>query len=94
MDEQLTNDIEVMISFLSIFDCIIKELLTKRDMATNNMGGQGQQNRPNRDWYMPPLGRARNLVVDLAGRGRGLRPSSPPHVSRGLLVFFRGRREI
>ena len=46
--------------------------------------GQGQQDRPNRGWYMLPLGRARNLVVDLTGRGRGLRPSSPPPVGRGL----------
>ena len=52
-------------------------------MITNDMDGQGQQNRPNRGWYMPPLGRARNSVVDLTGRGRGLRLSSLTCVGRG-----------
>ena len=84
MDEQLTNNIEVMTSFLSIFAYIIKELLTKSDMATNAMDGQGQQDRPNRGWYMPPLGRARNSVVDLTGRGIGLNTFFPPHVGSGL----------
>ena len=66
---------------LSIFACIINEPLTKSDMVTNDMDvdmdGQGQENRPNRGWYIPLLGRAGNLVVDLTGMGRGLRPSSP-----------------
>ena len=66
-------------SFLSIFACVIKELLTKSDMATDDidvdMEGQRQYNRPDEDWYFPPLGRAGNLVMDLTGRGRGLRPS-------------------
>ena len=95
-DEQMTNNIEVTTSFLSIFPYIIKELLTKSNMATNNMDGQGQQDRPYRGKYMPPLERARNLIIDLTGRGRVLRPSSPPHVGRGLgrglLAFTRGKR--
>ena len=73
----------------------IKELLTQSDMATDDivkdMEGQRQSNRPNGGWYFPSAGRAGNLVTDLTGRGRGLRPSSPPGIGRGLLAFVIGR---
>ena len=69
MDEQLTNDIEVMTSFLSILAYIIKELLTKSDMATNDIDkDMSRQEQMERSWYIPPIGRGRNLVVDLTGR--------------------------
>ena len=56
-------------------------------MATYDM----DMNNPNRGWYIPPIGRGRSLVVDLSGRGRGLRPHSSPLVGRGLLAFAVGR---
>ena len=93
--EQLTNDIEVVISFSIFFAYIINELLTESDMAANDMdvdmNGQEEQNRPNSGQYIPPVGRAGSLVIDLTGRVRGLRHSSPPHVGRGLSAFAIGK---
>ena len=56
------------------FAYVIKELPTESDMAANDMDGQQGQNRLNRGWYIPPVGRAGSLVDDLTGRERCLRP--------------------
>ena len=47
----------VQTSFSSFFAYVIKDPLTKHDIATNdmdeNMNRQEQQNEPNRGWYAP-----------------------------------------
>ena len=55
-----------------------------------NAERQGQENG---GWYtsFPTIGRAGNRVLNLTGRGRGLRPASPSHPGRDLLAVARGK---
>ena len=78
-----------MMSFLSFFALVIKNLQTKSDMTTEN----SDMDNANRGWYLPLecRGRVENVITNLARRGRGLRPSfSPQRLGRGLLALMRG----
>ena len=52
---------------------------TESDLATNRMNIE-RKGQENGGWYtpFPTIGRAGNRVINLTGRGGGLRPASPP----------------